>query len=83
MKILNLTKDNREYKAYISPDGYGRYEYMLYEIIPKKHWWSLGRYYVGCGTIWDDFEKEIVACIDEQRRKEDEINRLAEQFNKL
>lgn len=83
MKTLSVVRDNREYKAYISPDGYGRYEYMLYEIVPKKHWWSSGRYYIGSGTVWDDFEKEIVARIDRVREKEDEINRLAKQFDKL
>lgn len=83
MKILNLVKDNREYKAYISPDGYGRYEYMLYEIIPKKHWWSSKGRYIGCGIIWDNFEKEITNRILREVKKENEINRLAEQFNKL
>ena len=83
MKILNLVRGDRKYKAYIAPDGYGRYEYMLYEIVPKKHWWSFRSSYVGSGTIWNDIEEEILAHIERGVKKEDEINRLAEQFNKL
>ena len=83
MKILNLEKDNRKYRVYISPDGYGHYDYKLYEMIPKKHWWSWDRRYIGRGLIWNDIEKEIITRIEKERKKEDEINRLAEQFNNL
>lgn len=83
MKILNLEQDGRKYRAYISTDGYGRYEYSLYEIIPKKHWWSLGKRYMSCGVIWDNIEKEISIRIAKEIKMENEINHLEEQFNKL
>lgn len=83
MKTLSLVRGNSEYKAYISPDGYGFYEYSLYEIIPKKHWWSSGKHYIGHGTVWDNIEKEISAHIAKEIRMENKINNLAEQFDKL
>lgn len=83
MKTFSLVIGNREYKAYISPDGYGHYEYTLYEIVPKKHWWSFGKRYICYGTIWNNIEEEIIARLEKERKFEDELNNLAEQFNKL
>ena len=83
MKTLNLVVSNREYIAYISPGGYGNYEYMLYEIKPKKHWWSFSKHYVCCGIIWENIKEEIIVRIKKEIEREKELNHLAEQFNNL
>lgn len=83
MKILGLEIKGKEYKAYITPDGYGRYEYMLFEIVPKKHWWSFKEQYIGSGTIWENIEDEIIDHIVRVIKKEESLNCLAEQFSKL
>lgn len=83
MKILSLEIKGKEYKAYIMSDGYGSYEYTLFEIVPKKHWWSFRRCYIGCGIIKEDIEGEIFDHIGRVIKKEEHLNCLTEQFNKL
>lgn len=83
MKVLSLEIKGKEYKAYITPDGYGQYEYMLFEIVPKKHWWSFREHYIGSGTIWENIEDEIFDRIAKEIEIENKFNCLAEQFDKL
>lgn len=83
MKVLSLEIKGKEYKAYITPDGYGYYEYMLFEVVPKKHWWSFRETYIGSGTIRENIEDEILDHIGRVIKKEESLNCLAEQFNKL
>ena len=56
---------------------------MLFEIVPKKHWWSFKEQYIGSGTIWENIEDEIIDHIGRVIKKEESLNCLAEQFNKL
>ncbi len=83
MKTLNLNKDGKKYKAYISPDGFGSYEYMLYEVVEKKHWWSFSKSYIGCGIICENIEAEIISRIENEIKKQNKIDCLNEQFDKL
>lgn len=83
MKILSLEKNGKRYKAYISPDGYGSYEYMIYEVIHKKHWWSLGKRFLGSGVILKNIKDEIINHIDREIKHKKSIDCLAEQYDKL
>lgn len=82
-KTLNLNVNGRTYVADIGPDGFGYYEYSLYEVIPKKHWWSSGKHYIGHGTIWSDIRAEIEARIHDVIALQKSHDSLDKQFEEL
>lgn len=82
-KNLYFKEAGYTFMARVSPDGFGFYEYSLYETFPKEHWWSSGKRLVGHGIIWNDIKAEIEERIKNVIELEETYNSLHKQFEEL
>lgn len=83
MEYFMIEKDDRTFKVYLRPDGFANYEFTIYEIVPKKHWWSFGKVYLTHGIAWKHIKEEVLEKLDNYLKKEKEKDELNKEFDKL
>lgn len=83
MNNFIIEKDGRKFKVYLRPDGFSSYEFTIYEIVPKKHWWSFGKKHLTCGTAWYHIKEEVLEKLNQYLAKEERIMNLNKEFENL
>ena len=83
MESFMIEKDGRTFKVYLRPDGFCDYEFIIYEIVPKKHWWSRGKVYLTHGIAWKHITSEVLDKLDDYLRTETAKNDLRREANEI
>lgn len=83
MEYFMIEKDGRTFKVILWPDGFQSYDFSIYEIVQKKHWWSKGKVYLTRGTAWKHIEEEVLEKLEQYLQRERRIKNLATEFDDL
>lgn len=83
MESFMIEKDGRKFKVYLSPDGFSSYEFTIYEIIPKKHWWSSNKVYLTHGLAWFRIKEEVLEKLNNYLDREKSQNKLRREFDEI
>jgi hypothetical protein len=78
-----IEKDGRKFKVHLRPDGFCSYEFSIYEIVPKKHWWSLGKKYLTSGTAYKHIKEEVFERLHQYLERQERVENLNREFNEL
>ena len=83
MEYFMIERDGRTFKVYLRPDKFCDYEFIIYEMVPKKHWWSRSKVYLTRGIAWKHIESKVLDKLDDYLRTETHKNDLRREVDEI